>query len=201
MCRVRMLLEHVSCRRALMADGSCGQVTVLALPRHVTYVLASRHLTAQSGEGIWSGMSVRVARGLRAWPRGGARERREPTTGHAVPPKGPNVRIFLFFTPRGGTDAPNGPRQTRRDGASSAFVPSQNGFSNGFSSPETSKPAETAPARSQPRTSPPRAPDAPPRRHEQHAVRRGLRVPPQILHAPYTHQRLPTHLHRHDPCM
>ena len=61
MCRVRMLLEHVSCRRALMADGSCGQVTVLALPRHVTYVLASRHLTAQSGEGIWSGMSVRVA--------------------------------------------------------------------------------------------------------------------------------------------
>jgi hypothetical protein len=54
MCRVRMLLEHVSCRRALMADhGSCGQVTVLALPRHVPYVLASRHLAAQSGEGTF----------------------------------------------------------------------------------------------------------------------------------------------------
>jgi len=76
-------------------------------------------------------MSVRVARGLRAWP---ARER----TGRE-----PERKNESFFFPgeevrRRYADAPNGPRQTRRDGASSALVPSQNGFSNGFSSPETS---------------------------------------------------------------
>lgn len=120
MCRVRMLLEHVSCRRALMADGSCGQVTVLALPRHVTYVLASRHLTAQSGEGIWSGISVRVARHVVARARIANLKNKECL----------ESTVSFFTTDGQYADAPNGPRQTRRDGASSALVPSQNGFSS-----------------------------------------------------------------------
>ena len=38
---------------------------------------------------------------------------------------------------------------------------------------------------------PPRAPDAPPRRHRQHAVRRGPRVPPQLPHASITLPKSP----------
>ena len=44
----------------------------------------------------------------------------------------------------------------------------------------------------------PRAPDAPPRRHRQHAIRRGPRIPPQLPHAPRCqHASFMQHLHRH----